>query len=60
MAKHTFARPAGLIRTRLLLGALFSLGLVVAWTSQDPEPDPATGFPGPSTLVGQAISQRFG
>ena len=60
MAKHTFARPAGLIRTRLLLGALFSLGLVVAWTSQDQSQTLLPDFQGPAPWSGQAISQRFG
>ena len=53
MAKHTFARPAGLIRTRLLLGALFSLGLVVAWSSQDQSQTLLPDFQGPAPWSGK-------
>ncbi len=48
MAKHTFPRPAAPIRTRLLLGTLFSLGLVVAWTSQDQSQILLPDFQGPA------------
>ena len=53
MAKHTFAHPATPIRTRLLLGAIFGLGLVVAWTFQEQSQTLLPDFQGPAPWSGK-------
>ncbi len=53
--KHSLPRPAASIRTRLVLGALFSLGLVVAWTSQDQSQILLPDFQGPTPWSGRGF-----
>ena len=54
-AKHGSARAAASIRRRLLLGALFSLGLVVAWISQDQSQTLLPDFQGPAPWSGKGF-----
>ncbi len=59
-AKQSFPRPAAPVRTRLVLGALFCLGLLVAWTSQDQSQTLLPDFQGPAPWSGEGFLNDSG